>query len=48
LTIRVLAARLLNLEGRLGRLFSIKTASVAEFVRTAEEFVLSSWNVTAW
>jgi hypothetical protein len=45
--IRILAARLLELEPQQGRIFDIKTASVAEFVEKGEEFVVSRWNWTA-
>jgi probable phosphoglycerate mutase len=45
--IRILAARLLELEPQQGRIFDIKTASVAEFVEKGEEFVVSRWNLTA-
>jgi broad specificity phosphatase PhoE len=44
--IRILAARLLGLEPQQGRIFDIKTASIAEFVDKAGEFVVSRWNLT--
>jgi broad specificity phosphatase PhoE len=44
--IRVLAARLLNLHPREGRIFGIKTTSIAEFTQKAERFELSKWNLT--
>lgn len=45
--IRVLTARLLGLPAREGRLFTIKTASLAELVRLDGGFALSRWNLTA-
>jgi broad specificity phosphatase PhoE len=45
--IRILAARLLELEPQQGRLFDIKTASIAEFVEKDGELVVSRWNLTA-
>ena len=45
--IRILAARLLELEPQQGRIFDIKTASIAEFVEKGGEFVVSRWNLTA-
>ena len=44
--IRILAARLLGLEPAQGRIFSIKTSSIAELVRKDESFVLARWNLT--
>lgn len=44
--IRVLAARLLGLSAREGRLFTIKTASLAELVRVEGRYALSRWNLT--
>jgi probable phosphoglycerate mutase len=44
--IRVLAARLLNLHPREGRIFAIKTTSIAEFTTKAARFELSKWNLT--
>jgi broad specificity phosphatase PhoE len=44
--IRILAARLLDLEARQGRIFDIKTASIGEFVDKTGEFVVSRWNLT--
>jgi broad specificity phosphatase PhoE len=44
--IRVLAARLLNLHPREGRIFAIKTTSIAEFTQKAARFELSKWNLT--
>ena len=44
--IRVLAARLLGLPAREGRLFTITTASLAEFVRVEGRFALARWNWT--
>jgi broad specificity phosphatase PhoE len=45
--IRILAARLLNLHPREGRIFSIKTTSIAEFTTKNRRFELSKWNLTA-
>jgi broad specificity phosphatase PhoE len=45
--IRILAARLLALEPQQGRMFDIKTASVAEFVEKDGVFVVARWNLTA-
>jgi len=45
--IRILAARLLELEPQQGRIFDIKTASIAEFIEKSGEFVVSRWNWTA-
>jgi broad specificity phosphatase PhoE len=45
--IRILAARLLELEPQQGRIFDIKTASVAEFVEKDADLVVSRWNLTA-
>ena len=45
--IRILAARLLELEPQQGRIFDIKTASIAEFVDKSGELVVSRWNLTA-
>jgi probable phosphoglycerate mutase len=45
--IRILAARLLGLEPQQGRLFDIKTASIAEFVEKNGSFVVSRWNLTS-
>lgn len=45
--IRILAARLLELEPQQGRIFDIKTASLAEFVDKGGEFAVSRWNLTA-
>lgn len=44
--IRILAARLLNLHPREGRIFSIKTTSIAEFTTRDQRFELSKWNLT--
>lgn len=44
--IRVLTARLLGLPAREGRLFTIKTASLAELVRLEGRFALARWNLT--
>jgi broad specificity phosphatase PhoE len=44
--IRVLSARLLGLPARDGRLFTIKTASIAEFTRAEGRFALARWNLT--
>lgn len=44
--IRVLTARLLGLPAREGRIFTIKTASLAELVRVEGRFALSRWNLT--
>jgi len=44
--IRILSARLLGLEAEQGSIFSIKTASIAEFVRKDASFVLARWNLT--
>ena len=44
--IRVLTARLLGLPAREGRLFTIKTASIAELTRTSDSYALSRWNQT--
>ena len=43
--IRILAARLLGLGPRQGRIFDIKTASIAELVEKGGTFVLSRWNL---
>ena len=40
------AARLVGLEPRRGRIFDIKTASVAEFIEKDGAFVVSRWNLT--
>jgi probable phosphoglycerate mutase len=45
--IRILAARLMGLEPQQGRLFDIKTASIAEFVEKHGSFVVSRWNLTS-
>jgi probable phosphoglycerate mutase len=45
--IRILSARLLELEPQHGRIFDIKTASIAEFLEKSGEFVVSRWNLTA-
>ena len=45
--IRILAARFLELEPQQGRIFDIKTASLAEFVERGRDFVVSRWNLTA-
>ena len=45
--IRILAARLLEFEPQQGRIFDIKTASIAEFAEKDGEFVVSRWNLTA-
>lgn len=45
--IRILAARLLDLEPQQGRMFDIKTASIAELVEKSGEFVVSRWDLTA-
>jgi probable phosphoglycerate mutase len=45
--IRILSTRLLGLEPQQGRLFDIKTASIAEFVEKNESFVVSRWNLTS-
>ena len=44
--IRVLTARMLNLPAREGRIFSIKTASLAELAWKEQRFILQSWNLT--
>ncbi len=44
--IRILAARLLGLDAREGRIFDIKTASIAELVQKGERFAVTRWNVT--
>jgi len=44
--IRILSARLLGLEPQQGRLFDIKTASIAELVEKNGAFVVSRWNLT--
>jgi broad specificity phosphatase PhoE len=44
--IRILAARMLELEGRKGGLFDIKTASIAEIIEKNGAFVVSRWNMT--
>jgi broad specificity phosphatase PhoE len=44
--IRILAARLLGLDAREGRIFDIKTASIAELVQKGERFAITRWNVT--
>jgi broad specificity phosphatase PhoE len=45
--IRIVAARLLELEPQQGRIFDIKTASIAEFAEKDGELVVSRWNLTA-
>jgi len=45
--IRILSARLLGLEPQQGRLFDIKTASIAEFVEKDRAFVVARWNLTS-
>ena len=45
--IRILSARLLGLEPQQGRLFDIRTASIAEFVEKKGSFVVSRWNLTS-
>ena len=45
--IRILSARMLELEPQQGRMFDIKTASIAEFVEKSGEFVVARWNLTA-
>lgn len=45
--IRILAARLLGLDPREGRIFDIKTASIAELVDKGGRFAVARWNVTA-
>jgi probable phosphoglycerate mutase len=45
--IRILTARLLTLDARDGRLFGIRTASVAELTLERGAFVVSRWNLTA-
>jgi probable phosphoglycerate mutase len=44
--IRILAARLVALQPEQGRIFDIKTASIAEFVDKSGELVVSRWNLT--
>jgi probable phosphoglycerate mutase len=44
--IRILAARLLDLQPEQGRIFDIKTASIAEFADKSGEFVVTRWNLT--
>jgi probable phosphoglycerate mutase len=44
---RILTASMLGLAPSYGRLFSIKTASIAELQRKDERFVLAAWNLTA-
>jgi probable phosphoglycerate mutase len=44
--IRILAARLLDLQPQQGRIFDIKTASIAEFADKSGEFVVARWNLT--
>jgi broad specificity phosphatase PhoE len=44
--IRILAARLLGLEARQGRIFDIKTASIAELVEKSGALAVARWNLT--
>lgn len=44
--IRILTARLLGLEARQGRIFDIKTASIAEIIEKSGAFAITRWNVT--
>jgi broad specificity phosphatase PhoE len=44
--IRILTARLLGLEAQQGRIFDIKTASIAEIIEKGGSFVVTRWNVT--
>jgi probable phosphoglycerate mutase len=44
--LRVLTARLLNLPPREGRIFGIKTTSLAELTKKGDRLELSKWNLT--
>ncbi len=44
--IRILTARFLSLEPKQGRIFSIKTSSIAELLRKEDSFVLTRWDLT--